>query len=130
MENMIECNILEKLRERGHRITPQRMEIVNELCRNYRKHPSINQVYRNVKKRIKIMSFSTLYTTILMLEKEGFLKTFDCGGETRIEMNMKEHVNIVNEKTRKIEDVENKKIVEEVRKIVGGRDFIINVIVC
>ncbi len=126
---MIKCDILEKLRERGHRVTPQRVEIIKELCKHYERHPSINQIYRNLRRKMKIMSFSTLYTTIIMLEKEGFLRTFDCAGETRIEMNMKEHINIVHEKTKKIEDVENELIVEEMKKIIGGKKFIINVIV-
>ena len=59
-------------------------------------HPSLNKIYKHAKASLSTVSFSTQYNTISTLEKIGLLKLFKFQGETRVDMNTKDHVNIIN----------------------------------
>ena len=62
--------ILNKLRQREFRITPQRIAILQALL-NTDQHPSIEEVYRQVKSRFPTTSLATVYKTVHLLKEIG-----------------------------------------------------------
>lgn len=61
-----------RLRERGHRITPQRMAVIKTLVTNDG-HMSIEQVYDHVQGNFPMTSLATIYKTTSLLMEMGEL---------------------------------------------------------
>jgi Fur family ferric uptake transcriptional regulator len=61
------------LRERGHRITPQREAIVEEILKS-RGHITPQDVTRRVQRRLPAVNASTVYRTMAMLEQVGVVR--------------------------------------------------------
>src|SRR5207249_1122045 len=64
--------VLEALRGRGLRMTPQRMAIVDEVMRS-RGHINVPAVAARVQSRVPGVNPSTVYRTLAMLEEMGVL---------------------------------------------------------
>ena len=62
--------IIDKLREEGHRITPQRLAIVRVLVQS-RKHPSVEDIFDEVKVNFPTTSLATVYKTISVIKELG-----------------------------------------------------------
>jgi len=63
---------LNKYRDIGFKLTPQRLAILDYLEGN-KKHPSAEDVYRAVLKKVPTISFATVYTTLTALKQKGRL---------------------------------------------------------
>jgi Fur family transcriptional regulator, peroxide stress response regulator len=96
---------LKELKEKGLKVTPQRLAIIEVLAAMGSLHPSASAVYREAKKIRKSLSLSTTYATLNQLSAHGILKTlqFDTA-ENRYEANLEEHVNLICEGCGKILD--------------------------
>ncbi len=129
---MNQKEILDMLKNKGMKITPQRIEIVKTLLELRDHHPSLKELYEEVKKKVPTISFSTLYSTIKKLEELGLVKLFDLLGETRIELNKKPHVNLIYIDKGLITDVVDDNLLDLLRKKLGvGEDsfVLVNVLV-
>jgi Fur family peroxide stress response transcriptional regulator len=62
--------LIAKLKERGHRLTPQRMAVLKILAANER-HPSVEQIYERVKVDFPMTSLATVYKTVTLLKEMG-----------------------------------------------------------
>ena len=62
--------IIQKLRDNGHRITPQRLAIVKVLAKS-EGHPSVENIHDEIKKDFPTMSLATVYKNILLLKSFG-----------------------------------------------------------
>jgi Fur family peroxide stress response transcriptional regulator len=62
--------LVEKLRTRGHRITPQRLAILEVLTAS-EAHPSVDQVYDQVKAVFPTTSLATVYKTVSIVKAMG-----------------------------------------------------------
>ena len=62
--------IIQKLREKGHKITPQRMAIVKILSKSDG-HPSVEDIYDQIKKDFPTMSLATVYRNIVLIKSLG-----------------------------------------------------------
>jgi Fur family peroxide stress response transcriptional regulator len=62
--------LINKLKQRGYRLTPQRAAIIQALALS-NDHPSAEQVYSQIKKQFPMMSLATVYKTIALLKGEG-----------------------------------------------------------
>jgi Fur family peroxide stress response transcriptional regulator len=62
--------LVEKLRARGHRITPQRLAILQVLIAS-ETHPSVDQVYNEVKAAFPTTSLATVYKTVSIVKAMG-----------------------------------------------------------
>ncbi len=125
-------DMLSLLRSKGMKITPQRIEIVRTLIELKDDHPSLKQLYEEVRRRVPTISFSTLYSTIQKLEELGVVKLFDLLGETRVEVNRRPHINLIDLKKNKITDILDEDTIEFLRRRLGlrGEHFIlVNVLV-
>lgn len=64
--------IVAKLRERGCRITPQRVEIIKVFLSRF-DHPGVEQVYEQVRGQFPTTSLATVYKTVHLLKEIGEL---------------------------------------------------------
>ena len=62
--------IIKKLRANGHKITPQRMAIVKILAKS-KGHPSVEDIYDQVRKNFPTMSLATVYRNIVLIKSLG-----------------------------------------------------------
>ncbi len=62
--------IVRKLRDNGHKITPQRLAIVGILARS-EGHPSVEDIHDEVKKDFPTMSLATVYRNIILIKSIG-----------------------------------------------------------
>lgn len=62
--------IIQKLRENGHKITPQRMAIV-EIIAKSTGHPSVEDIYEKIKINFPTMSLATVYRNIVLIKSLG-----------------------------------------------------------
>jgi Fur family peroxide stress response transcriptional regulator len=102
---MTKESIIAQLKERGLKVTPQRMAIIEVLIEQRNLHPGARLVYEEAKKKKKSLSLSTAYATLNDLSRHGIIKTLQFDRmENRYEGNLEEHLNLICEKCKKILD--------------------------
>lgn len=69
--------LIERLRARGYRLTPQRLAILQVLLRDS-SHPSAEQVFAQVRRLYPTISLATVYSTLHVLKELGELLEIDC----------------------------------------------------
>jgi len=62
--------IIQKLRDNGHKITPQRLAIVSILSKS-ENHPSVENIHVQIKKDFPTMSLATVYRNIVLIKSLG-----------------------------------------------------------
>lgn len=73
--------LIAKLRERGHRLTPQRMAVLKILATS-EGHPSVEQIYEQVKADFPMTSLATIYKTVTLLKEMGQVLELGFSGES------------------------------------------------
>jgi Fur family peroxide stress response transcriptional regulator len=63
-------NIIQKLRDNGHKMTPQRLAIVKILTKS-EGHPSVEDIYNLIKINFPTMSLATVYRNIVLIKSFG-----------------------------------------------------------
>jgi Fur family transcriptional regulator, peroxide stress response regulator len=63
-------SIIQKLRDNGYKITPQRLAIVNFIART-EGHPSVEDIYDQLKNDFPTMSLATIYRNIETIKSLG-----------------------------------------------------------
>ena len=62
--------LVEKIRQRGGRLTPQRVAVLRVLAES-KGHPSVEQVYDRIKADFPTTSLATVYKTVTLLKEMG-----------------------------------------------------------
>ena len=62
--------VIQKLRDNGHKITPQRLAIVKIVAKS-EGHPSVEDIYDQIKKDFPTMSLATVYRNIVLIKSLG-----------------------------------------------------------
>jgi Fur family peroxide stress response transcriptional regulator len=102
---MTKESIIRQLKEKGLKITPQRLAIIEVLIEQKDLHPGARLVYKEAKKKKKSLSLSATYSTLNELSRHGIIKTLQFDKmENRYEGNLKEHINLICEGCKKIQD--------------------------
>ena len=105
MTKMTKASIIERLKENGLKITPQRLAIIDVLVEHGHLHPGARLVYEEAKKKKKSLSLSTAYATLNELSRRDIIKTLQFDRmENRYEGNLEEHVNLICVRCKKILD--------------------------
>jgi Fe2+ or Zn2+ uptake regulation protein len=100
----IKKRILNGLREKGFKLTPQRLEIIDIVSRD-RSHPTAQSIFQKARKRAPRISMSTVYYTLNMLKKEGLIKELEFYEmDNRYESNIIDHLDLVCLKCGRIQD--------------------------
>ena len=102
---MIQTRMIQKLKEKGLKLTSQRQAIIEVLVEKSPLHPSASLIYREVRKKKRTLSLSTVYSNLNELSKRGIIKMLEFDKmENRLETNRKEHVNLICKGCKKIVD--------------------------
>jgi len=77
---MTHCHtLIEALRQRGYRVTPQREMIVEAIAHSGR-HMTAEEVFEEVRERTRAVNIATVYRTLDLLVEEGLASRADLGG--------------------------------------------------
>ena len=124
-ENRYET-ILQKLRDEGHKITPQRMAIVRILAKSDG-HPSVEDIHDQIKEDFPTMSLATVYRNIVLIKTLG--QVLELGfpdGSNRYDGNKPyPHPHVVCIKCKKIVDPDLDSLVHMTKEVAKETDFTI-----
>lgn len=94
-----------QLRDKGLKVTPQRLAVIDALVENRREHPGAALIYQEARKRLKSISLSTVYATLKEFSENGLIKQLEFDRmENRYDGNLTEHINLVCRKCGSIAD--------------------------
>jgi Fur family peroxide stress response transcriptional regulator len=83
------------LRERGIRLTHQRLEVVREIA-STDEHPDVETIYRGVRGRVPTISLDTVYRTLGTLAEAGLVRRVTATpGPARFDANVSHHHHFV-----------------------------------
>ena len=98
-------SVIQRLKEKGLKITGQRLAIIEVLVEHGHIHPGASFIYREARKKHKSLSLSTTYATINEFIRYGIIKALEFDErENRCEGNLDEHINLVCDRCGKITD--------------------------
>jgi Fur family peroxide stress response transcriptional regulator len=112
----------ELCQEHGIAVTHQR-QVLFEVMKTMHGHPSPEEVYARVKKKVPAISLATVYKNIhLFVESGVFSKVSMHHGSLRVEMNEEAHHHMVCSKCKAITDIGEKELglVSKKDKLPGG----------
>jgi Fur family peroxide stress response transcriptional regulator len=75
-------DVVAKLKGAGHRITPQRLAIARIVLESS-EHPSVEEIYRRVRKDFPTTSLATVYNTLERLKEMGEVLELPFSGGSR-----------------------------------------------
>lgn len=97
--------IIERLTEHGIQPSAQRVAIADYVFRTD-SHPSADDVWTAVKKRLPVVSRATVYNTLNLLVERGLLRElFIAEGKVVFDPNTETHHHFIDDETGRIEDV-------------------------
>ncbi|MHB8772199.1 MAG: Fur family transcriptional regulator [Syntrophales bacterium] len=97
--------MIEKLREKGLKVTSQRLAVIDILLEQRHVHPSAARVFAEATRRGDRLSLSTVYATLHEFSRHGLIRTLEFDQmENRYEMNPAEHINLICEGCGRIID--------------------------
>ncbi len=108
--------------EHGLTVTHQR-QVLYEVMQQMPGHPSPDEVYLRLRKKIPSISLATVYKNIRLFLDSGILKEVSPHhGSLRVEMNRHPHHHLVCTKCKRISDIDEASIAELPRrkKLAGG----------
>ncbi len=105
------------------RITNQR-EIILEELRKLKTHPTADELYDVVKKRLPRISIATIYRNLERLSEEGMIHKLEYGGrQKRFDGDMRPHCHVFCVKCGRVSDVETKNDVNIMDMVLDSKGF-------
>ena len=99
-------NLIQKFRERGIAVTPQRLAVL-EVLQSRRDHPSAEHIYQEVRRRLPAISFNTVYKSLEVLCQKGMaIKVNPLHDVARYDGETGPHVHLICRQCHQIFDVE------------------------
>ena len=100
----IKKRLIKNLKEKGYRLTSQRLEIIDLLSKDTT-HASAMDIFKTVRQKAPQISLSTVYYTLDILKKEGSIRELEFyDRDNRYDVNVSNHINLICTKCGKIED--------------------------
>ncbi len=97
-------DILTLLKDRGLKATPQRIAVLEELSR--KKHPTIDELYSNIRKKNPTISLATVYKNVNLLKDNGIVIDINTvNGKMRYDCFRNPHIHVVCKTCGSIEDL-------------------------
>jgi Fur family transcriptional regulator, peroxide stress response regulator len=112
----------ELCQESGIAVTHQR-QVLYEVMKTMHGHPSPEEVYARVKKKVPAISLATVYKNIHLFVESGVFREVSMHhGSLRVEMNDKAHHHMVCSKCKTITDISEKELglVSKKDRLPGG----------
>jgi Fur family ferric uptake transcriptional regulator len=91
--------------------TNQRIEIL-EFLKDNTTHPTVEEVYDAVKKKLSRISKATVYQNLKFLTEKGLIQEVNIKGVSRFEPNLTPHHHIICRKCGKIIDFESQELTD------------------
>jgi len=108
-----------KIRRLIRRNTSRRKAVLEEL-RKVKTHPTADEIYKAVKKRIPGISFATVYRNLGILKEQGELLELDCGaGSSRYDGCSRNHYHFICLGCYRVFDMEEP-VFPRLDRIAGG----------
>jgi Fur family peroxide stress response transcriptional regulator len=118
------ASIIQALRSKGYKATPQRIAIC-KFALFSREHPSVQRIYREVRKIHPTVSLATVYKTLQILKESGLIQELDFPqNQTRFDAYLKPHINLVCLRCGNIQDLDNPVAQELVKRVTAATKFI------
>jgi Fur family transcriptional regulator, peroxide stress response regulator len=96
MKMITKEDLIGQLKEKGLKITPQRVAIIDALVENREVHPGATQIFNEARKKAKRVSLSTVYATLKEFSENGLIKQLEFDRmENRYDGNLSEHINLI-----------------------------------
>lgn len=122
-ELLSDSTIVNALRSKGHKATPQRIAI-SRLVLGKRNHPTVQEVYNEVRRMHPTVSLATVYKTLSFLTELGVVQELPFSHkEARFDSYVEPHINLVCHRCGKINDLENHLAREIVTRIANTTRF-------
>ncbi|WP_187647204.1 Fur family transcriptional regulator [Nitrosophilus labii] len=102
--------IIELLKEKKLKATPQRLAILNYL--NHKTHPTIEEIFEEIRKSFPSISLATIYKNINTLKDVGIVMELNPGGKLKYDININPHFHGVCEKCGNIEDFYDEDVIK------------------
>jgi Fur family peroxide stress response transcriptional regulator len=116
--------IIQKLRDNGHKITPQRLAIVKFLAES-EDHPSVDELFHQIKEDFPTMSLATVYKNIILIKSIG--EVLELGfpdGSNRYDGNKPfPHPHVVCTKCKKIVDPDLESLDDMTKEVAEETHF-------
>jgi len=123
-ETLIEL-VIEKIKEKGGRVTIQRLAIIKVLLSL--DHPTAEEIYQFMKKEFPTLSFTTVYNTLHSLQEMGILREYRFGEASRFELAECNHHHFLCLSCGKMEDIEETDITVSPHPSISDRFQIITI---
>jgi len=105
------------------RMTDQRRVILDEI-RSTKAHPTADELYRDVRKRLPKISLGTVYRNLDILTKSGLINKLDFGsGQSRYDADVSDHYHIRCVDCNRIVDIMDMPPLQYDREILARSDF-------
>ena len=117
-------SMLRKLREKGYRITPQRLAILKVLAVS-KGHPGAEDIYASVKTDFPTTTIATVYKTLAVLKSIGEVLELEFSGDYNRYDGKKTgpHPHLICIKCRKIVDPDLKSLTEMTAKLASQTGY-------
>lgn len=116
--------VSERLRNRGFKVTPQRLAVYEALART-RSHPRAETLYKELRPSYPTMSLATVYKSLSILCEIGLAQELSLGEDAfRYDADTSDHPHVRCIKCGRVDDVEaidTKELTEEVAESTGYR---------
>jgi len=100
-----ESLVVARLKEAGLKLTPQRLALI-KILKNNKNHPSADMIYRELKKKYPMVSFSTVYNILNVLKKIGEIEQLAITeNKVSYDPNTDPHHHFLCEKCNQIQDI-------------------------
>ncbi|MDX6718045.1 MAG: Fur family transcriptional regulator, stress-responsive regulator [Solirubrobacteraceae bacterium] len=110
------------LRERGMRVTPQRV-VVHRALRDLDRHVTADELLEAVTERLPNVSLPTIYATLELLEQLGMVRRVQRAGTTLFDPRTDPHHHLVCESCGSVEDLESKLDTDALERAARRRGF-------
>lgn len=118
-----DTSAIEALRSKGFKATPQRIAIC-QIVLNSRAHPSVQQVYNEVRRIHPTVSLATVYKTLEVLREVDLVQEINFPkGKARFDSYMRPHVNLICLKCGVITDIDDMTVSEITGKVATATKF-------
>lgn len=101
--------LLRLLKERELKVTPQRLCVLRILRKH--EHPSIDELYTEIKKEYPSISLATVYKNLNILQEQGLVVEINIANKkTCYDIYEQEHIHVVCDQCGNVEDMSFKEV--------------------
>ncbi len=119
-----EAVIIQALRSKGYKATPQRIAVCR-IALGSKEHPSVEKIYKDVKKTHPTVSLATVYKTLHILKENQLIQELNMPrGETRFDPNTAPHVNLFCTRCGKIQDFSHPDLKTHLKTVILETKFL------